>query len=100
MGAELGRPQPIAGHQAWLTSRSAATDDREVGTPAGSAKGHPGGPTCRTLGASWVVEATVNTSMSTSYQMLACIRGPDISRSVNTVMAMLNSLELGRTPVR
>jgi hypothetical protein len=35
-----------------------------------------------------------------SYQMLACIRGPDTSQAVKGVMAMLNSLKFGRTPVR
>jgi hypothetical protein len=81
-GAKLGRPQTIAGHQAWLLSRSADN------------------PTCRKLGATWMVQATIAVGAHTSYQLLACMRGPDTSPSVKTVMATLDSLELGRPPTR
>jgi anti-sigma factor RsiW len=82
--AELGRRQTVAGHQAWLASGPAASVDLLVGTPAGVTAGLADSPTCRKLGAGQVVEATINTSMFMSYQMLACIRGRTPTRPSGT----------------
>jgi hypothetical protein len=82
--AELGRRQTVAGHQAWLASGPAASVDLLVGTPAGVTAGLADSPTCRKLGASQVVEATINASAFMSYQMLACIRGRTPTRPSGT----------------
>jgi hypothetical protein len=73
--------------------------DLEAMVPPGVTAGLADSPTCRKLGAGQVVEATINTSMFMSYQMLACIRGPHANQAVRDVMAMLNSLKFGRAPV-
>jgi hypothetical protein len=51
---ELGRTQTIAGHQAWLVSHSAASDDLLVGTPAGTTAGLADSPRAASPGpAGW-----------------------------------------------
>ena len=99
---ELGRPRTIAGHPGWLFSGPAASNDLAVGEAAdnltGTGNTQQDGISCRGLKASWVVSAGIDTGGGGGYQMLACIRGPDTGPAVKDVLAMLNSLRLGRNP--
>ena len=99
---EVGRPRTIAGYPGWLYSGRAAANGLSVGSPAdtlvGTIDGQQSGISCRELKASWVVSVGISTSTSSGYQMLACVRGPDTSQVIREVLAMVNSLQLGRNP--
>jgi hypothetical protein len=99
---ELGRPRTIAGYPGWLFSGPAAANDLSVGSPAdtlvGTTDDQQPGISCRDLKASWVVAVGISTGTGGGYQMLACVRGPDTGRAITEVLAMVNSLRLGRNP--
>jgi hypothetical protein len=92
-----GRPAKIAGQEARLFAGRAEASVQAVGT-AGNAGWSPviARPSCAILGASWVIEATINIGPGSVDQMLACIRSPGTSRSIAQVLAMLRSLRLPR----
>jgi hypothetical protein len=64
-----------------------------VGTAAGQS-----GISCRELRANWVVTLSISTGIGGGYQMLACVRGPAGGQAIRKVLAMVNSLRLGRIP--
>ena len=95
---ELGRPRTIAGYPGWLFSGPAAANDLSVGSAANTLDYQQSGISCRELRANWVVAVGISTGTDSGYQMLACVRGPDTSQAIMEVLAMVNSLRLGRNP--
>lgn len=81
-----GAPAGVRGMDAGTTVIGHAVGDLdlEAMVPPGVTAGLADSPTCRKLGAGQVVEATINTSMFMSYQMLACIRGRTPTRPSGT----------------
>jgi hypothetical protein len=98
----IGRPRTIAGYPGWLFSGLAAANNLSAGSPANTLVGtvnyQPNGISCRELKANWVVAVGINTGTGGGYQMLACVRGPDTGQAIREVLAMVNSLRLGRNP--
>jgi len=99
---ESGRPRTIAGYPGWLFSGPATANDLSVGSPANTIVGtvdyQQTGISCRALKANWVVAVGIDTGTGGGYQMLACVRGPDTGPAIREVLAMVNSLRLGRNP--
>lgn len=95
-GHTLGRPVMIGGRQGRLFSGPASAVGLAVAAGPGAPAGGLGGPSCRDLGATWVVVATVSLGLDKADQMLACLRGPGTSTAITEVMAMLRSLRFGR----
>jgi len=94
-----GQPRELAGRTAWLFSGPASAINLEVSESADTTTTQvEAGPTCQSLGATWVVEATVPMNAESAYQMLACIRGPKNGSAVKEALAIANSLRLGVAP--
>jgi hypothetical protein len=95
----IGNPRKIAGRPGWLFSGPPSASYLELSAPADTnTTATQTGPTCRSLGANWVIEATVPMNAYSAYQMLACLRGPRNGSAVKEVLAIARSLRLGAAP--
>lgn len=97
----LGTNETVAGRPARVFSGPARPSRSSIAPllsieDADQPAGRYAGPSCRQIGASWIVEATVSLGPGSVDQMIACIRAPRTATSVTEVLTMLRSLHFAR----